>query len=144
MLTNRLTMPCDESLRRRRAPCGTCNDLDFRGHQRTDLDEKELVLDFAFQNLDTGCPFCRLLTASIESLVNEDHWKARVVLQHDEVAPGQLTLKKGEPIVCNFWFRYYSKSSGRDVASHRRIEDVTLISGVRFIVYSEEDVSIKP
>lgn len=128
----------------RKPQCRICNDLNYQGHQETNLDGNKLDLKFEFSELDRDCPFCRLVILSIESVVDKDSWNARIIYETDgkgRSASVRLHLEKDRPITGSLGFSYEKVNlieagvykTGNPYASE--------VSQFRFSIYSRDEVS---
>lgn len=126
----------------RKPLCKICNNLDYRRHEETDLENNELKLKFTFSELNRNCPFCRLLSSSIESVVHKDCWDARVEDGNETSATGMLKLVKDNPIAGDILL-WYNKSNhpGPDLRdTGGPSEDRSEFLSLDFIIYSRDKV----
>lgn len=123
--------------------CKICNNLDYRGHQDTDLQGNHLVLELAFQKLNCDCPFCRLIISSIESVVDKDSWNARQISPDDGSRKnGSVTLvvAEDEPIIV---FVHYDDTNHTE-AEVNNTWGFSERAHVKFMIYSSDEVCFSP
>lgn len=133
---------------KRRPLCRICNNLNYKGHQRTDPKDNELTLDFEFPEFDRDCPFCGLVVSSIQSFVDKDCWNARLIDPENGKERGTiitLRLEKDEPITGLFIF-WHENSTQTKLDVHNTVARKTGIgrSEIRFIMYSTNEVFPSP
>lgn len=132
----------------RRPRCTICNNLDYRGHSETDLQEQKLELTFEFPDLDRDCPLCRLVILSFESVVDKDCWNARTIYPwngKEALAGVSLILVKDRPIRGYIYFQYNKPSHTRQHEDGQNTggssEDAEEKLDVGFLIYSGDEVT---
>lgn len=129
----------------RKPQCRICNNLNYQGHQKTNLEYNTLDLKLEPAELDRDCPFCRLVILSIESVVNKDSWNARIIIKEDGKEENGwlwLRLEKYRPIIGLLRFPY-KKANHVEAEVHRTGEspkDTYDFPLVRFCIYSRDEV----
>lgn len=131
----------------RRPRCKICNNLDYRGHEDTDLENNELNLEFRLSEFNHNCPFCRLVFSSIESVVDKDCWDViKICLEREDGsetwATVMLNLVKDNPIAGNILLWYNESNHPRSNVSDTggSSEDRPNPLRLDFIIYSRDKV----
>lgn len=127
--------------------CKICNNLDYRGHEDTDLENNELNLEFRLSEFNHNCPFCRLVFSSIESVVDKDCWDViKICLEREDGnetnATVRLNLVKDNPISVDIFLWFKNRPDVRDTGGSS--EDMVGLLPLEFIIYSRDKVFCSP